>query len=67
MTVKKIVNALTDAKRIDLAFNGIAQQIDKDNFFMMQAFGDCVVSEITCDNHEYELVLSMRPVKEGEQ
>ena len=66
MTVKKIVNALTDAKKIDLIFNGCAQEVDNGNFFVMQAFGDCLVSEINCENHQYELVLAMRPVKEGE-
>ena len=67
MTVKKIVNALRDAKKIRLGYNGIAHEFDPSNTLLMQAFGDYVVSEINCDNHEYELELAMRPVKEGEQ
>lgn len=67
MTVKKIVDALSDAKKIDLIFNGCAQEVDRNNYFIMQAFGDCLVSDITCENHEYELVLVMQPVKEGQQ
>lgn len=67
MTVKKIVNALQDAKVIRLGYNGTSHEFDPTNSLLMQAFGDYVVSQIYCDNHQYELSLAMRPVKEGEQ
>lgn len=67
MTVRKIANALKDAKKIALAYDGISHPFNRTDSLMMQAFGDYIVSEIRCDTGgDYELTLAMRPVKEGE-
>ena len=64
MTVRKITNALKDAKKIDLAFDGVAHVLDFNSPVMMEAFGDYLVSEIRGgENGSYELSLAMRPIK----
>lgn len=64
MTVRKITNALKDAKKIDLAFDGVAHVLDFHSPVMMEAFGDYLVSEIRGgENGSYELSLAMRPIK----
>lgn len=67
MTVRKICNALKEAKKISLAYDGLAHPFDRTDTLVMQAFGDFVVSEIRGgEKGEYELTLAMRPVREGE-
>lgn len=68
MTVRKIINALKEAKKIYLAYDGISHKFDPTDSLAMQAFGDFVISEIRGgEKGEYELSLAMRPIKEGEQ
>lgn len=64
MTVRKITRALKDAKKIHLAFDGVAHVLDFNSPVMMEAFGDYLVSEIRGgENGSYELSLAMRPIK----
>lgn len=64
MTVKNITFALKDAKKISLAFDGLAHDLDFNSPVMMEAFGSYVVSGIRGgDDGKYELEIAMRPVK----
>lgn len=64
MTVKNITEALKDATKISLAFDGLAHSLDFHSSVMMEAFGSYVVSGIRGGEHgEYELEIAMRPVK----
>lgn len=67
MTVRKICKALKDAKKINLAHNGVAHPFDWNDSVMMEAFGDYIVSEIRGgEKGDYELTLAMRPIRESE-
>ena len=67
MTVRKLYNALKDAKKIVLAYDGIIHPFDGTSVITMEAFGDYIVSEIRGgEKGVYELTLAMRPIREGE-
>lgn len=64
MTVRNIVAALKEAKKINLAFDGLAHSLDFNSPVMMEAFGDYVVCGIRGgEKGDYELELAMRPIK----
>ena len=69
MTVKEAASVLKDAKSFVLGWNGTTIDFAKDNFVMMEAYGDFIVDGIFAtgdiDNVCYELNLAMRPVKAG--
>lgn len=67
MTVRKIVNALKDAKKITLDYEGLSHPFDRNDNLAMQAYGDFVVCAIfNLAKGEFALELAMRPVREGE-
>lgn len=63
LTVKEVSSALKEAKKIKLAYDGLAHPFDTYDKLMMDAFGNFVVSAIRGgERGEYELELAMRPV-----
>ena len=67
MTVRKVTNALKDAKSVAIAYNGLAHRLDLSDPVMMEAFGEYLVCAIRGDDSNgYELELAMRPIKATE-
>lgn len=66
MNVREAVKTLKRAKAINLVWCGNVIQFDKDDMLMMDAYGQYAVDEIAAtEDGNYEVVVAMRPVKEG--
>lgn len=65
MNVKEAVKLLKRAKEVMIVWNGNAIPFDKDDLLMMDAYGNYAVDEIAATDDVYEVVIAMRPVKEG--
>lgn len=67
MTVKEAVSVLKNAETIELGCDGKAIKFDKDNFLMLDAYGNYIVDSIQAVGEDtyYEVNLAMRPVKAG--
>lgn len=67
ITVREATEVLTGATSFVLGYNDSSMPFNKDDAFMMQAFGDYGVESIgyIADNR-YEIAIAMRPVKAKE-
>lgn len=66
MNVKEATKLLRRAKEVMIVYNGSAVTLDRDDVLMMDAYGNYAVDEIVATGEEFvELIIAMRPVKEG--
>lgn len=66
MNVKEAAKLLRRAKEVMIVYNGSAVNLDRDDLLMMDAYGNYAVDEIVATGEEFvELIIAMRPVKEG--
>ena len=66
MNVKEAAKLLRRAKEVMIVYNGSAVNLDRDDLLMMDAYGNYAVDEIVATGEEIvELIIAMRPVKEG--
>lgn len=66
MTVKDAVNVLKTAEKIVLGYGANVVPFDKEDFLVMDAYGNYIVDEIrTDDGKYYEVNIAMRPIKAG--
>ena len=66
MNVREAARLLKRAKEVKIVWNGNAVDLDKDDMLMMDAYGNYAVDEIaTIEEGCVELIIAMRPVKEG--
>lgn len=66
MNVREVVGLLKTAKKIVLGYGANAVPFDKEDFLMMDAYGDYAVDEIVGgDDGYYEVNLKLQMVKEG--
>lgn len=65
MNVREVCGLLKDAKAIMLGYGDTAIPLNKNDYFMMDAFGSYTVEKIRSTGEEvYEVDLLLRPVKE---
>ena len=67
MTVKDAIRVLPDDEKVQIAYAGIAYNLNKQDPLMLDAYGDYLIDRLQAfeigGKIEYELVLALRPMK----